>query len=98
MTRYLIILEETPTGFSAYAPDIPGCVATGRTRDEAEREMHDAIALHLEGLHAAGLDAPKPVAKDWAWLDALTGPLDEDFVRAVNEQPGPQEHPSVHMT
>ncbi|HXC25205.1 MAG TPA: type II toxin-antitoxin system HicB family antitoxin [Gemmatimonadaceae bacterium] len=62
MTKYLIVLEETPTGFSAYSPDIPGCIATGRNREEVEREMHDAIAFHLAGLHASGLEAPKPVS------------------------------------
>ena len=42
MSRYLIIIEDTATGFSAYSPDLPGCVATGATRDEVEREMHEA--------------------------------------------------------
>jgi predicted RNase H-like HicB family nuclease len=62
MTKYLIVLEETSTGFSAYSPDIPGCVATGRTRDDVEREMHDAISLHIEGLQAAGLEVPRAVS------------------------------------
>jgi predicted RNase H-like HicB family nuclease len=58
--KYLIIIEQTPTGYSAYSPDVPGCVATGRTRDQVEREMRDAIAFHLEGLKAEGMDVPKP--------------------------------------
>ena len=49
MNRYLIIIEESATGYSAYSPDVPGCVATGRTREEVQREMHDAIEFHLEG-------------------------------------------------
>lgn len=60
MTRYLIILEETGTGFSAYSPDLPGCVATGATRDEVEREMHEAIEFHIEGLRLAGEPVPGP--------------------------------------
>lgn len=60
MNRYLIIIEETATGFSAYSPDVPGCVATGRTRPEVEIEMHDAIEFHLEGLREEGLPIPKP--------------------------------------
>jgi predicted RNase H-like HicB family nuclease len=60
--KYLIILEGIETGYSAYSPDIPGCVAAGRTRDEVERSMHDAIALHLEALQASGIAAPKPVS------------------------------------
>ena len=60
MSRYLIILEEAPTGFSAYSPDLPGCFATGRTREEVEREMHGAIEFHIEGLRLAGEAVPKP--------------------------------------
>ena len=60
MNRYLIILEETATGYSAYSPDLPGCIATGSTREEAEAEMHDAIAFHIEGLRMAGEPVPEP--------------------------------------
>jgi predicted RNase H-like HicB family nuclease len=60
MSRYLIIIEETSTGYSAYSPDLPGCVATGGARAEVEREMHDAIAFHLDGMRAEGLPIPKP--------------------------------------
>ena len=49
MSRYLIVIEETGTGYSAYSPDLPGCIATGTTRDHVEREMHDAIEVHLDG-------------------------------------------------
>ena len=58
--RFLVVLEETPTGFSAYSPDLPGCVATAATRDDVEREMSDAIAFHLEGLRAEGMQVPNP--------------------------------------
>lgn len=60
MSRYLIIVEETATGFSAYSPDLPGCVATGVTREGVEREMHDAIEFHIEGLRLAGEPVPGP--------------------------------------
>jgi predicted RNase H-like HicB family nuclease len=60
MSRDLIIIEQTSTGFSAYSPDLPGCVATGRTRDEVEREMHDAIEFHIEGLRLAGEEVLAP--------------------------------------
>jgi predicted RNase H-like HicB family nuclease len=60
--RYLIVVETTETGFSAYSPDLPGCVATGSTRDEVQREMTAAISLHLEGLQAEGLEVPVPHA------------------------------------
>jgi predicted RNase H-like HicB family nuclease len=58
--RYLVVVEETPNGFSAYSPDLAGCIATGATRDEVQREMASAIALHLEGLEAEGLEIPRP--------------------------------------
>lgn len=60
MNRYLIILEETPSGYSAYSPDVPGCVAAAATRSEVEREMRGAIEFRLEGLRAAGEEIPKP--------------------------------------
>lgn len=60
MSRYLIVIEETRTGFSAYSPDLPGCIATGGTREEVEQEMQGAIEFHLEGLELAGEDIPKP--------------------------------------
>ena len=58
--KYLIVIEQTATGFSAYSPDLPGCIATGSTRDEVEREMKGAIAFHLDGLKAEGMAIPQP--------------------------------------
>jgi len=58
--KYLIVIEPTAAGYSAYSPDVPGCVATGGTRDEVEREMKDAIAFHLNGLKAEGMAIPEP--------------------------------------
>ena len=60
MSRYLVIIEKTATGFSAYSPDLPGCVAAGSTREKVEREMHDAIEFHIEGLRLAGEKVPEP--------------------------------------
>src|SRR5262245_28501667 len=50
--RFLVIIEETETGYSAYSPDLPGCVSTGTTSEDARRNMHQAIELHIEGLRA----------------------------------------------
>ena len=58
--KYLVVVEETQTGFSAYSPDLPGCVATGATRADVEREIAQAIAFHVEGLSAEGLEVPQP--------------------------------------
>jgi len=60
MTRYLIVIEETATGFSAYSPDLPGCIAAASTREEVETEMHDAIEFHIDGLRQAGEVIPEP--------------------------------------
>ncbi len=60
MSKYLIILEKTGTGYSAYSPDLPGCIATGITREETENEMKDAIEFHIEGLRLNGDEVPKP--------------------------------------
>lgn len=58
--KYLVVVEPTSTGFSAYSPDLPGCVSTGRTREEIERNMQEAIEFHVDGLHRNGLEIPEP--------------------------------------
>ena len=50
MHRVLIVIENAGKNFSAYSPDLPGCIATGGTREETERRMYEAIKLHVEGL------------------------------------------------
>jgi len=60
MSRYLVIIEETGTGFSAYSPDLPGCVSTGKTRLEVERNMKEAIEFHIDGLREEGSPIPQP--------------------------------------
>jgi predicted RNase H-like HicB family nuclease len=57
--KYLVVFEPTASGFSAYSPDLPGCVATGATREEVEREITNAIAFHIEGLRLEGLPVPE---------------------------------------
>ena len=58
MQRYLVIIEPTDTGFSAYSPDLPGCAATGASRAEVERAMREAIMFHLDGLREDGQPIP----------------------------------------
>ncbi|PYQ26405.1 MAG: hypothetical protein DMF56_24920 [Acidobacteria bacterium] len=62
MHRFLIVIEEAGQNFSAYSPDLPGCVATGDTREETERNMYEAIQMHLEGLREDGLPIPSSTA------------------------------------
>ena len=59
MSSYLFVIEPTGTGFSAYVPDLPGCAATGATRDEAEREVRAAIDFHIAGLRHEGYEVPR---------------------------------------
>ncbi len=60
MQRYLILIEPTTTGYSAYSPDIAGCVATASSREAIEEVMRDAVGFHLEGLRASGQPVPSP--------------------------------------
>ena len=58
--RYLVVIEKTPTGYSAYSPDLGGCAATGKTREDVERAMREAIEFHLDGLRREGQPIPSP--------------------------------------
>jgi predicted RNase H-like HicB family nuclease len=60
MKKYAIVIEHGEHNLSAYVPDLPGCITTGHTIDEIERNMREAIELHLEGLSDEGLAAPDP--------------------------------------
>ena len=58
--RYVIVIEKAASNYSAYVPDLPGCVAAGRSRREVEKLIREAIRLHLEGLRQDGLTVPEP--------------------------------------
>lgn len=58
--KYLVVIEKTKMGYSAYSPDLPGCVATGKTKKQIEKSMKDAIEFHLEGLQEEGCGLPMP--------------------------------------
>lgn len=58
--QYAIVIEKAESNCCAYVPDLPGCVATGATVEETEREIQEAIAFHLEGMRADGLPIPDP--------------------------------------
>lgn len=60
--KVLVVVEQTTTGFSAYTPDVAGCVATGATRADVERTVRETIEFHLEGLRIDGLAVPEPHA------------------------------------
>jgi predicted RNase H-like HicB family nuclease len=63
MSQYVIVIDDAGPNFSAHAPDIPGCVATGRTVEETVANMREALAFHFEGLRAEGLPVPAPSAR-----------------------------------
>jgi predicted RNase H-like HicB family nuclease len=60
MIRYLIIIEKAGKNYSAYSPDLPGCIAAGRTRKTAERNMKKAIEMHIRGLRRDNQPLPEP--------------------------------------
>ena len=60
--RFLIVVEKTKSGYSSYSPDLPGCVATGSTRQRTVARMQSAIRFHLEGLQVEGQRVPSPKA------------------------------------
>ena len=61
--RYAVVIERAEGNFSAYVPDLPGCIATGATIAEVEAEIRDAIEFHLEGMHDDGLPIPAPSSR-----------------------------------
>lgn len=61
--KYLVIIEKASNNYSAYIPDVPGCIATGKTPDEARQEIITALKMHLDGLKEDGLPIPEPCAQ-----------------------------------
>ena len=59
MYRFLIVIEKAENNYSVYSPDLPGCVATGSTKEEAEKNMHEAILIHVEGMKEDNLPIPE---------------------------------------
>ncbi|HQR08674.1 MAG TPA: type II toxin-antitoxin system HicB family antitoxin [Gemmatales bacterium] len=63
MKRYAIVMEKAKSNYAAYVPDLPGCVATGKTVEATERRLRKAIQLHVRGLVEDGLPVPKPSSR-----------------------------------
>jgi len=59
MYRFLVVIEKANNNYSAYSPDLPGCVSTGATREEAEKNMYEAIEMHIQGLLEDNLAIPE---------------------------------------
>jgi predicted RNase H-like HicB family nuclease len=60
MKRYLVVIEQAEGNLSAYSPDLPGCIATGKSREDVEANMRAAIQMHIRGLQEDGLAVPEP--------------------------------------
>jgi predicted RNase H-like HicB family nuclease len=60
MRKYAVVIEKGPNNYSAHVPDLPGCITTGMTVEETERNIHEAIELHLEGMAEDGDPIPEP--------------------------------------
>lgn len=58
--KYLVVVEKAGNNFSAYVPDLPGCVVTGATSEDVQRNIREAVAMHIEGLREDGLPVPEP--------------------------------------
>jgi predicted RNase H-like HicB family nuclease len=61
--RYAVVIEKAEGNFSAYVPDLPGCIATGATVEEAETQIREAIEFHLEGMREDGIAIPQPASR-----------------------------------
>ena len=61
--KYAVVIEKAEGNYSAYVPDLPGCIATGMTVEEVEAEIREAIAFHLEGMREDGLPIPEPTSR-----------------------------------
>jgi predicted RNase H-like HicB family nuclease len=59
MHQFPVVIEKSKVNYSAYSPDLPGCVATGKTREQASQNMGEAISLHIKGMIEDGLPIPK---------------------------------------
>ena len=60
--KFTVVIEKAPNNFSAYVPDLPGCVATGKSREEVTKLIEEAVHMHLEGMREDGLEIPVPQA------------------------------------
>ncbi len=69
MNKYLIIIEKTDTGYSAYSPDVEGCIAVGTKEKECEQNMRQAIKFHIELMVEKGYDVPLSSAKSAQFID-----------------------------
>jgi predicted RNase H-like HicB family nuclease len=69
MSRYLVVIEQGPSSYGAWVPDLPGCAAVGRSADEVRQLIREAVAMHVQGLHRQGVPVPEPQSEA-AWAES----------------------------
>ena len=67
MHRFLVVIEKAEGNYSAYSPDLPGCIATGDTREQAEQNVHEAVRMHVDGL----LEDDLPISESQAFAEYI---------------------------
>jgi predicted RNase H-like HicB family nuclease len=77
--KYTVVLEQTPNNWCAYVPDVGGCISTGKTRAEVERNIREALALHFEALRADNVPIPAP----GTWTAVVDVPIEVETSTAV---------------
>ena len=94
MSKYAVVFEKTGTGYSAYIPDLPGCIATGRSLDQAKRLISQAANQHLEAMRRDGDPIPVPSALTGeVEVQTVPSPNDSNLSTARNEYyPSPEMH------
>jgi predicted RNase H-like HicB family nuclease len=76
MYRFLVVIEKASGNYSAYSPDLPGCVATGATREETERNIYEAIQMHVQGL----LEDSTPVPETQSFAEYMAIPVGQKSI------------------
>ena len=79
MEKYLVVVEKSQTGYSAYSPDVLGCIATGKTFEKTIANMKSALAMHLKAMREDGEEIPKPRGVQ-SYLDAQRDSSNEDYI------------------
>jgi predicted RNase H-like HicB family nuclease len=79
MEKYLIVVEKSQTGYSAYSPDVLGCIATGKTLEKTIANMKSALTMHLKAMRKEGEEIPKPRGVQ-SYLDAQRDSANEDYL------------------
>ena len=87
--KYTVVLEQTPNNWCTYVPDVGGCISTGSTRAEVERNIREALALHFEALRADNVPIPAP----GTWTAVVDVPLDDDGVAGTEVHAASADEP-----